>query len=57
MRWVQLPGSECSKAEGLYESVLHEMNANSRGDRGIPMSMLNRQAGTCPMLLCRCRQS
>lgn len=55
VRWVQLPGSQCSKAGGLYESVLHEMNANSRGDRGIPMS--NRQVGTCPMLLCRCSRS
>lgn len=33
VRWVQLPRSECSEAGGLYESELHEMNANSRRDR------------------------
>lgn len=36
------PGSESGKAGGLDELVLHEMNANSRGDGGggggIPVS-------------------
>lgn len=31
--WVQLP-DQCGKAGGLGELVLHEMNANSRGDGG-----------------------
>lgn len=35
------PRSECGKAEGLDELVLHEMNANSRGagGGGIPMAL------------------
>lgn len=60
MRWVQLPRSECSKAGGLYELVPHEMNANSRGDGGgggIPMSLLNQQAGACLMLFHSCGRS